>query len=315
MQRDESSYDFHDDSSTITDLEKNVAWKIQNDTQELVGDLIEKVLSETDEKNIVLSGGYGLNCVANYYFKERFPDINLYVDPTSYDGGTSIGIAKMAHYKETEDTTIRPLKSLYLGVTKETYDDLNEIDDVAIEDVTYEEVANHLVDRKIVAIFQGRSEAGPRALGNRSILYDPTDVNGKGHVNKVKGREWFRPFAGTILKEHFEEWFETRGLEESPYMMYAMNLNDSKHGEVPAITHNDGSCRVQTVAKEENVHFYNLISEFYKLKNVPILFNTSFNLAGDPLIETLEDAIDTLKKSDIDYLYLPECSKILSIEK
>ena len=318
MQKNDHSHQCQEESTCtteFTDLEKNAAWKIQNDTQELVGDLIEKVLSETDEKNVVLSGGYGLNCVANYYFKERFPDINLYVDPTSHDGGTSIGIAKMVHYKETEDTTIRPLKSLYLGVTTETYDNLEEIEGIKVSDTSYQEVAEHLANRKIVAIFQGRSEAGPRALGNRSILYDPTDVDGKSRVNKVKGREWFRPFAGTILKEHFDEWFETRCLEESPFMMYAMNLDESKHGEVPAITHNDGSCRIQTVDKEQNEHFYNLISEFNKIKDIPILFNTSFNLAGEPLVETLEDGIETLKKSEIDFLYLPECNKIINIIK
>ena len=153
---------------------------------------------------------------------------------------------------------------------------------------------------------QGRSDAGPRALGNRSILYDPTDPDGKDTVNKVKGREWFRPFAGSMLQEHFEEWFETYGMEESPHMMYAMDFKLEKHGECPAITHVDGTCRIQTVTKEQNETYHTLIDEFRKITGVPILFNTSFNLAGEPLVETLGDAVRTIKNSDINYLYLPE---------
>ena len=162
-------------------------------------------------------------------------------------------------------------------------------------------------------MFQGRSEAGPRALGNRSILYDPTDPNGKDTVNKVKGREWFRPFAGSMLKEYFEEWFETYGMEESPFMMYAMDFKTEKHGEVPAITHVDGTCRIQTVTREQNEAYYDLIEEFRKITGVPILFNTSFNLAGEPLVETLEDALHTMKNCDIDYMYLPEVGKLVTV--
>ena len=152
-------------------------------------------------------------------------------------------------------------------------------------------------------MFQGRAEAGPRALGNRSILYDPTDVNGKDFVNTVKGREWFRPFAGTVLKEHANEWFDLRGMDETPYMMYAVELQSKAIGELPAITHVDGTCRVQTVTEEQNKHYYDLISEFHKLSGVPVLFNTSFNLAGEPLVEDLKDAIHTLRSSKIEYLY------------
>ena len=149
-------------------------------------------------------------------------------------------------------------------------------------------------DRNIVSIFQGRAEGGPRALGNRSIVYDPTDPNGKDFVNTVKGREWFRPFAGSILQEHAKEWFDLRGCEETPYMMYAMEMEPKHIGELPAVTHVDGTCRIQTVTQEQNKNYYNLINEFYKLSGVPLVFNTSFNLGGQPLVETLDDAIFTL---------------------
>ena len=299
---------WHNDPSKVTEAAKNLAWAVQDETQRLVGDLIEKAVAMTGKKNIVIAGGYGLNCVANYYYKKRFPDLNIYVDPISHDGGTALGIAQLFHYRETKDKTIRPIKTLYLGPErKESYD----FGDIETTDVTPEDIATLLVDRKIVTLFQGRSEAGPRALGNRSILYDPTDPKGKDHVNEVKGREWFRPFAGSMLQEDFEEWFETYGMEESPFMMYAMDFKTEKHGEVPAITHVDGTCRIQTVTEEQNPVYYGLIKAFKDKTGVPIVFNTSFNLAGEPLVETFEDALRTIKNSDLEYLYLPEVGKLV----
>ena len=300
---------WHSDHTKVTDAAKDLAWAVQDETQTLVGDLIEKAVDKTGHSNIVIAGGYGLNCVANYYYQERFPDLNIFVDPISHDGGTAIGLAKLIHYEQNkEDKTIRPMTTLYLGPErKEDYD----FGDIETKSVKAADVAKLIADKNIVALFQGRSEAGPRALGNRSILYDPTDPNGKDFVNTVKGREWFRPFAGSMLQENFEEWFETRGLEESPYMMYAMDFKTDKHGEVPAITHVDGTCRIQTVTKEQNPNYYSLIKEFDKITGVPILFNTSFNLAGQPLVETLEDAMMTVKNSDINYLYLPDIGKLV----
>ena len=300
---------WHTDHTKVTDAAKDLAWAVQNETQTLVGDLIEKAVDKTGHTNIVIAGGYGLNCVANYYYKERFPDLNIFVDPISHDGGTTIGLAKLIHYDQNkEDKTVRPMTTLYLGPErKEEYD----FGDIETKDVKAADVAKLIADKNIVALFQGRSEAGPRALGNRSILYDPTDPKGKDFVNTVKGREWFRPFAGSMLQENFEEWFETRGLEESPYMMYAMDFKTDKHGEVPAITHVDGTCRIQTVTKEQNPNYHALIKEFDKITSVPILFNTSFNLAGQPLVETLHDAMETVKNSDINYLYLPDIGKLV----
>jgi carbamoyltransferase len=299
---------WHNDPSKVTEAAKNLAWAVQDETQRLVGDLIEKAVAMTGKKNIVIAGGYGLNCVANYYYKKRFPDLNIYVDPISHDGGTALGLAQVVHYNNSEDKTIRPLNTLYLGPEREESYDFGDIETT---DVTPEDIAALLVDRKIVTLFQGRSEAGPRALGNRSILYDPTDPKGKDHVNEVKGREWFRPFAGSMLQEDFEEWFETYGMEESPFMMYAMDFKLSKHGEVPAITHVDGTCRIQTVTEEQNPVYYGLIKAFKDRTGVPIVFNTSFNLAGEPLVETFEDALRTIKNSDLEYLYLPEVGKLV----
>ena len=151
-------------------------------------------------------------------------------------------------------------------------------------------------------------------LGNRSILFDPRFKDGKDFVNRVKHREYFRPFAGTILKEHVHEWFDLRGMDESPTMMYAVNCQSGVEEKIPSIIHVDGTCRIQTVTKDQNKHYYDLINEFYKETNVPILFNTSFNLGGDPLVETLQDALETLAKSEIEYLYLPEYGKLIEVK-
>ena len=167
------------------------------------------------------------------------------------------------------------------------------------------EAVKQILNQQVVAIFQNSSEYGPRGLGNRSLLFDPRNKNGKDIVNKIKKREWFRPFAGTVLLEHADDWFDMGTIKESPYMSYAIPVKEEKKSIIPAITHVDGTCRVQTVTKEQNKKFYEIIKLFYEKTNVPILFNTSFNLAGETLVETKKDAIDTLNRSDINYLYIP----------
>lgn len=306
-----------------TDVMKNLAWAVQNKTQELVGDLIEYAIDTTGENNVVLAGGYGLNCVTNYYLRKRFPNINLFVDPVSHDGGTSIGLAKYAYFLYCKQNDIEPFKekleTLYLGINRiqeiEHFKDFNGAEGTnqyKNENVSPDVVAKLIADGNIVSIFQSKSEAGPRALGNRSIVYDPRVKDGKDIVNKVKGREWFRPFAGSVLKEDAHDWFDLAGMEESPHMMYAVDVQPSKLGDLPAITHVDNTCRVQTVSEEQNPHFHALIKSFKDLTGCPVLFNTSFNLAGDPLVETFSDAIMTLERSELNYLYVPEVGKLFT---
>ena len=312
--------EWHTNPDALTDVEKNLAWRIQNDTQRIVGDLIEQAANATGETRFVIAGGYGLNCVANYYFKKRFPDFEIYCEPIANDGGTSIGIAKFIWYNRVneqneQDKTIRPQLSLYLGpeysldVIKQAVDTTTSFD---VQNVDYKDIIQLILDKKIIAMYQGRSEAGPRALGNRSIIYDPRDPDGKDHVNTVKGREWFRPFAGTVLAEDANDWFDMAGMKESPFMMYAVNVAADKLSQIPAVTHVDDTCRIQTVTEEQNKHYYNLIKEFKSQTGVPVLFNTSFNLAGDPLVETIDDALNSLIRSKIKYLYLPELGVLLT---
>jgi carbamoyltransferase len=177
--------------------------------------------------------------------------------------------------------------------------------------VTPLDVAKLIADKNIVALFQGRSEAGYRALGNRSILYDPRDSNGKDHVNNIKHREWYRPFAASVMLEHAHAWFEMSGLNESPFMMFAVDVKEDKKKLIPCVTHVDGTCRIQTVTQEQNFNFYSLINEFYNLTSVPMLFNTSFNLAGEVIVETENEAIDVLQRSKIEYLYIPDKQKLI----
>ena len=282
---------------------EDLAYNVQKCGEQLSLDIVEKSIELTGCKNIVLSGGFFMNCVSNYNIRKKL-NVEIFVDPMCYDGGTAVGSAKLFYYNHTKTSSKMKLESLYLGPTY----DLSHIEG---SDVTYEQVANLISNKNIVAMFQGRSEAGPRALGNRSILYDPRDPNGKDHVNTIKKRESFRPFAGTVLKEHVHEWFDMSGLEESPFMMYAVDAHPDAAPNIPAILHIDLTCRIQTVTEDQNKHYYKLISAFYEQTKVPILFNTSFNLAGEPLVETPEDALNTFYNSDIKYLYFPEVQKLV----
>lgn len=293
------------------------AYAVQHACEEQVVRLILDAVERTGEKNVVIAGGFGLNCVGNYEYLKHLPtDINLYVEPIGHDGGTCIGAAKLAHYDLTKDTTVRPHKTIYYGPNyfeKNGSYDLTLTDNETVQDVSLVDIAKMISEETIVCIYQGGSEAGPRALGNRSILFDPRVKDGKDIVNEVKHREWFRPFAGTILKEYVHDWFDLRGMDATPFMMYAVDCKPGVEDRVPSIIHVDGTCRIQTVTEEENKHYYDLISEFNKITGVPILFNTSFNLGGDPLVETIDDALDTLRNSNLNYLYLPEIGKLVTI--
>ena len=290
----------------------NFAYKLQKEMQDNVADYVLKLLEKTQQKNLCLSGGLFLNCVSNYNLLKRLPkDVNIYVEPMSNDAGNAIGAAKYIYHKFTQDSKIKKQNNIYYGPKYNyTVDDLKN--EKIIKDVTPLHVAKLISEKNIVALYQGRSECGPRALGNRSILYDPRDPNGKDHVNIVKKREWFRPFAGTVLYENAKEWFDLQSLDESKFMMFAVDVLKDKQSLIPAITHVDGTCRIQTLKKEDNENYYNLINEFYKITNVPILFNTSLNLAGDAINETLEDALNTLHNSEINYLYLPELNVLVT---
>ena len=168
-------------------------------------------------------------------------------------------------------------------------------------------VLDELIDNEqIVAIFQNESEWGPRALGNRSIMFDPRHPNAKNIVNTVKKREAYRPFACTVMLEHAEEYFDMLQLPESPWMSFAIQCKPKALKDIPTLVHADNTCRIQTVTEEQNPNYYNLIKGFYERTGVPIIFNTSFNLGGESIVETVYDAIDTCNRSMINHLYIPD---------
>lgn len=310
------------DDVTLLQNRRDLAYAVQTQSQQEALNVILTAVEITGIKNVVLSGGYGLNCVANYFYLNELNDrgINFYVEPISNDAGTAIGAALLIYYGLTDDHAVRSVAdSLYLGPSY-SYTK-NDIDKVAkkykatrIFSVTKKDVVDLLREKNIIVIFQGRSENGPRALGNRSILFDPTFSDGKDFVNLVKNREYFRPFAGTVLYEEAKEWFDLRGMDQSPHMMYAVNCQPGVEEKIPSIIHVDGTCRIQTLKKEQNPHYYELIEEFYKASGVPVLFNTSFNLGGEPLVETLDDAVRTLAHSKMEYLYLPEFDLMIEVK-
>ena len=251
-------------------------------------------------KTVLITGGCGLNVVFNYRLKKALPkDVNLYIDPLCGDEGNSIGAA-IVYSQECGKNN--DWDNIYLGPQpKYTIDKGND---------KIETVVEHLTNQKIVGLYQGRAEAGPRALGNRSLLLDPRIKNGKDIMNKVKQREWFRPFGASILEEEAHKWFDMAGLKDSPYMLYAVEALKGVEEKIPAVIHVDNTCRIQTVNEKQNPVLYRILKLFNEKTGVPILMNTSFNLAGDALVETPEDAIDTFENSDIDYLYFADIERL-----
>ena len=174
-----------------------------------------------------------------------------------------------------------------------------------------DECLDLLISKKqIVAIFQGQSEWGPRALGNRSIMFDPRIPDAKQIVNEVKRREEYRPFAGSVMLEYADEYFDMKSLKESPWMSFAIQAKQPAYDNIPSLVHADGTCRIQTVTREQNKNYYDLISGFNDITGVPVIFNTSFNLGEEPLVETIYDAIDTCNRCEINHLYVPEDEEI-----
>jgi carbamoyltransferase len=301
---------------------RDMAYKMQQESQEAVLDLILTASKLTGKKQIVLCGGYGLNCVANYHYLTQLNEegIELYVEPMSNDGGTAIGVALLWYQVKNPEAEKKFTRSdnVYLGpeyaIDSEVISEVAEKYNANIKKADNKDIVKLMKDKNIVALWQGRSENGPRALGNRSLIFDPTFEDGKDYVNEIKRREYFRPFAGSILAEHVDEWFDLRGMKESPTMMYAVDCQPGVEEKIPSIIHVDGTCRIQTVTREQNPYYYDIISEFHKASGVPIVFNTSFNLGGEPLVETLDDALRTLSESDIEYLYLPEHGVLLTVK-
>lgn len=294
----------------------NVAKGLQEATEETLKDLISKHIKPED-RNICFSGGVALNSSMTGKVLKWFPQLDdIFIPIVPYDGGLSIGSAQYV-YHHIMDNPKLPNKELfkpYLGkkYTKaQVNDDIKKFQEkIILSEEDDQFIVKKLTQKKIVSIFRGRSESGRRALGNRSVLADPRWADMKDIINeKVKHRQWFRPFAPSILEEKVCDWFKMS--TKSPYMGIVTEFKDDKFEQVPAVTHFDQTGRLQTVTKDMNPWYHNLLTLWEKETGVPIILNTSFN-DREPIVETAEDAIKCFLKTNIDYLYFPEYNYLIS---
>lgn len=262
--------------------------------------MLNLIKEKNINQNLLFTGGCAQNILFNNKLLNNFK--NVFCDPFNGDFGISLGAANYFLKNKIKNNEI------YLGIKQDINTDL--FLQFKILKVTPNDVAKILLNDP-VAIFQSRSEQGQRGLGNRSLLMSPINEKTNNKLNKIKKREWYRPFACSILYEKSKEWFNLKQLDESPYMMFAFEIKkDKKNILKSGIAINDTS-RIQTVKKSQNLHYYNLINEFNKITNVPILINTSLNLPGEVLVETLYDMREMFINSNLRYIYLPEINKMI----
>ncbi len=291
----------------ITQQHKDIAAGAQYITEKALVHAANNLHLETGESNLCLAGGVALNCVANGKILTETPFKNIFIQPAANDAGLGIGAALNYHYQANPEAKRNTMENAYLG---NEYTD-EQIKSVLINNsVKYTDpkdlfllVAKLLADQKIIAWFNGRFEFGPRALGNRSILTAPFPAEIKDILNsRVKHREGFRPFAPIVLEEDCGEYFDNT--HQSPYMLLTYGVRKEKRSIVPAITHIDGTARVQTLKEEQNPNLYKLLKAFKHLTGIGVILNTSFNVMGQPIINTPQEAIDCFLGTDIDYLVL-----------
>ena len=275
--------------------------------------MVEHVYKKTQSKNLCLGGGVALNGVANYRILKESSFENVHIPPSPGDAGSAVGCAQylyFTHKKQKriiQDNTNSIIENIYVGPSYsgdeiKQFLDTNEIEYEKLDDVILiEKCAKLISEGNVVGWYQGKMEWGPRALGNRSILADPRRKEMKDILNeKIKHRESFRPFAPSILEEYYFEYFDID--IPSPYMLMVAPVK--KPDKIPAVTHVDGTGRVQTVSKNSNPLYHKLISQFYELTGVPVIINTSMNVRGEPIVNTPEQAYNMLTKTDMDYLFM-----------
>ena len=265
----------------------------------------------TGAKNLCIAGGVALNCVANGRVAREAGFENVWIQPAAGDDGIAIGCAYYGWLEVLKQGRGFVMEHAYVGrsysdaeVEAATQRSIVKVQTAAVKSPNvYAETAKLLADQKVIGWFQGRSEFGPRALGNRSLIADPRKAEMKDILNsRVKHRQPFRPFAPIVLYERAKEVFE--GEEDSPFMLIAKNVRPEWRDKIPAIVHVDGTARVQTVREATNPTLYRLLKEFEALTGVPVLINTSFNVKGEPIIETPRDAVICFLTTGIDHLVM-----------
>ena len=297
----------------IREQDKDLAASIQKVTEEIYFCSLNHLYHLTGLKNLCVGGGVGLNALANGKIYRQTPFKKVYILGASGDSGGAIGAALFVHNSVLKQKIRPQINNLssgsfytneYIGKCLKKYKvSFQEFKD---EDELIEKSANLLSKNKIIGWFQGRMEYGPRALGYRSILANPNPKFMKDWVNKVKGREAYRPFAGSIMQERVHEYFEVPEKNHfSPFMIFCFQIKEQKTGELAAIVHKDHSCRIQTVSRKDG-RYYKLIKKFYKITGTPCILNTSFNLKGEPIVESPEQAIEDFLNTKMDYLIIED---------
>ena len=301
----------------IGEREMNIAKSVQTVFEEIVFNILNELYEKYKIDNLALSGGCSFNSSLNGKILENTNFKKIYIPSNCGDAGGALGSAldTVLNY-DKKNCKLKNIKTCYYGpnysneeIENRLINHLNgdirkkiQIKKFDLDKDLFEFVADEITKSKIVSWFQGKLEFGPRALGNRSILADSRNSEMKNIINKkIKLRESFRPFAPSILEENFDEYFNYS--QKIPFMNQVINVRQNKKEKIPAVVHVDGTARVQTVSKEENEKYYNLIKTFYKKTGVPILLNTSFNV-NSPICESPEDAFECFMKTDIDLLVL-----------
>lgn len=287
----------------------SVAWAGQHILEKVAVAWGKQLKSATHAENICIAGGVGLNIDANKKFVDEVGFKRLFVQPAASDTGIPLGCALWGWHVICQQPRFWNMQSASLGrsyTEKEILSAADRVKDrisMKKSSQVAEEAARLLAEGKIIGWFQGGSEYGPRALGHRSIVCDPRPNDMKDVLNmRVKHREPWRPFAASILREHLSEWFELE--TESPFMLLAAHVRSEKRSQIPAVVHVDGTTRIQTVSKEANGRYYDLLKAFHRITGIPLVLNTSFNDSGEPIVETPEEATNDLLKTDIDCLVM-----------
>jgi len=292
----------------INQRHKNIASSLQRRTEELIFEIIERAFKQTGISNLCIAGGVAQNSVANGKILNNTPIKDIYIPSAGHDAGISMGASQFHYFHNLDNKRVAALYDANLGISfsNEIIKEIIERQDLSYkyleDDILFKYVAKAISSNNVIGFFDGKAEFGPRALGSRSILADPRNSKAQQLLNeKIKKRESFRPFAPSILEEYGEEYFEN--YQFTPFMERVLPIKKEKQKLIPAVTHVDGSGRLQSVSKLLRPRYHQLISEFFKLTKIPILINTSFN-ENEPVVNIPEEAIDCYLRTDMDMLVL-----------
>lgn len=296
----------------MTQFYKDVARSLQEITEEIMLKIVAHAKKICPSDNLCLAGGVALNCVANGKILRAGIFKNIFIQPAAGDAGGALGAALCAWHKEFGGARLPKMEHAFLGNEYSQDEIEKELQDRGLpyeklgDDALTETVASLLEGSNVIGWFQGRMEYGPRSLGNRSIIADARNKENWQKVNlKIKFRESFRPFAPTVLEEKVSEWFDLD--RESPYMLLVADTLPEKREKIPAVTHVDGSARIQTIRRDQNPRYYALLKAFEEKTGCPVIINTSFNVRGEPIVESPNDAINCFLHTHMDYLVMGNC--------